>query len=266
MVKIGIVGCTGRMGKMLISEILSDERLILSGAIEQTGNDFIGRDVGEIFGCKRSGIVIGNDAEVLFTSSDVVVDFTSPKTTITYATIAADMNTSYVVGTTGLTMNHETVLHQASSKVAIVRASNMSIGINLMFSLVEQMARLLDSKNYDAEIFEMHHRYKIDSPSGTALEFGKAISRGRNVKFDDVLEKNGSKLMRKVGDIGFASLRGGDVVGDHTVVFASDGERIEISHKASSRQIFTKGAIRASLWVVDKPPGLYSMNDVLGIA
>ncbi|PKU23520.1 4-hydroxy-tetrahydrodipicolinate reductase [Telmatospirillum siberiense] len=268
MTKIGIVGCAGRMGQMLVAEVLNGEGLALSGGTERPGGDAVGRDLGELLGRGRLGLPVGSDAKALFAASDVVIDFTSASAAAIHAQLAAETRTAYVVGTTGLAADQEASLRQAATRTAVVWAPNMSVGVNLLFSLVEQVAALLDPATYDIEILEMHHRHKVDAPSGTALGLGQAAARGRDVALDSVWQKTRDGLTgpRKAGDIGFATLRGGDVVGDHTVVFAADGERIELSHKASSRQIFAKGAIRAARWVIGRPPGLYSMKDVLGLA
>jgi 4-hydroxy-tetrahydrodipicolinate reductase len=267
MTKIGIVGCAGRMGQMLVAEVLAGEGLTLSGGSERQGSDAIGRDLGEILGRGRLGLTVGDDPKALFAASDVVIDFTSPGAAVVHAQLAAETGTAYVLGTTGLTPDQEDVIHSAATRTAVVWAPNMSVGVNLLFSLVEQMAGLLDPSTYDIEILEMHHRHKVDAPSGTALGLGQAAARGRGVALDAVWQKSrdGYTGARKAGDIGFATLRGGDVVGDHTVIFAADGERIEISHKASSRQVFVKGAVRAARWAIGRPPGLYAMKDVLGL-
>jgi 4-hydroxy-tetrahydrodipicolinate reductase len=267
MTKIGIVGCAGRMGQMLVAEVLAGEGLSLSGGTERPGSDAVGRDLGEVLGRGVLGVTIGSDAKALFSVSDVVIDFTSPAAAAIHAHLAAETRTGYVLGTTGLDSEQEASLRQAATRTAVVWAPNMSVGVNLLFALVEQIAGSLDPATYDIEILEMHHRHKVDAPSGTALGLGQAAARGRGVKLDEVWQKSrdGHTGPRKAGDIGFATLRGGDVVGDHTVIFAADGERIEISHKASSRQIFAKGAVRAARWACGRPPGLYSMKDVLGL-
>lgn len=268
MTKIGIVGCAGRMGQMLVAEVLASEELALAGGTERPGGDAVGRDLGELLGRGRLGLTVGSDAKALFSASDAVIDFTSPAAAAIHAQLAAETRTAYVVGTTGLTADQEAALRHAATRTAVVWAPNMSVGVNLLFSLVEQVAALLDPATYDIEILEMHHRHKVDAPSGTALGLGQAAARGRQVPLDSVWQKtrDGVTGPRKAGDIGFATLRGGDVVGDHTVVFAADGERIELSHKASSRQVFAKGAVRAARWAIGRPPGLYSMKDVLGLA
>jgi 4-hydroxy-tetrahydrodipicolinate reductase len=268
MTKIGIVGCAGRMGQMLVAEVLAGDGLVLAGGTERAGSASVGRDLGDVMGRGALGLTVGDDARALFAASDVVIDFTAPSAVAIHAQLAGEMGVAYVVGTTGLDANQEAVLRKAATATPVVWAPNMSVGVNLLLSLVEQVAGLLDPAGYDIEILEMHHRHKVDAPSGTALGLGQAAARGRGVALDSVWQKtrDGQTGPRKTGDIGFATLRGGDVVGDHTVIFAAEGERIEISHKASSRQIFAKGAIRAARWAQGRSPGLYAMKDVLGIS
>lgn len=267
MTKIGIVGCAGRMGQMLVREVLETEGLVLAGGSERPGSDAVGRDLGELAGCRRNGIMVGDDAKLVFEGADAVIDFTAPAAAVEHARLAAETRTAYVVGTTGLSAEQEGALRQASTRTAVVWAPNMSVGVNLLLSLVEQVAAALDPATFDIEIVEMHHRHKVDAPSGTALGLGRAAAAGRGVALENVWRKtrDGHTGVRPAGEIGFATLRGGDVVGDHTVIFAAEGERIELTHKASSRQIFARGAVRAARWASDKPPGLYSMRDVLGL-
>jgi len=267
MTKIGIVGCAGRMGQMLLREVLDSPAATLAGGSERPGGDAVGRDIGELIGRGPLGLVIGNDAKTLFETVDAVIDFTAPSATVLHAALAAETRKVHVIGTTGLSPEQEALLQTAATRTAIVWAPNMSVGVNLLLTLVEQVARVLDPATYDIEIVEMHHRHKVDAPSGTALGLGRAAAAGRGVALEDVWRKSrdGITGARPSGEIGFATLRGGDVVGDHSVVFAADGERIEITHKASSRQVFAKGAIRAACWAHGKPPGLYSMRDVLGL-
>jgi 4-hydroxy-tetrahydrodipicolinate reductase len=267
MIKIGIVGCAGRMGQMLVREVLDADGVALAGGTECLGADAVGRDLAELVGREPIGVTIGVDAKHLFIEADAVIDFTAPAATVQHAALAAETRTVHVIGTTGLTSEQEQCLLDAASRTAVVWAPNMSIGVNLLFMLVEKMAKVLDPATYDIDILEMHHRHKVDAPSGTALGLGRAAAAGRGVWLEDVWRKSRDGLTgpRPAGEIGFATLRGGDVVGDHTVVFAADGERIEVTHRASSRQIFAKGAVRAARWAVGKPPGLYSMRDVLGL-
>lgn len=265
--KIGIVGCAGRMGRMLIETVLSTDGVSLAGAIEHIGNDAIGCDVGSLVGQENVGISIGDDPKTLFNACDTVIDFTVPMATVMHAHLAADHGAALVVGTTGMDADQLAQLEVAAEKTTIVRAGNMSVGINMLMGLVEQVSAIL-AADYDIEVVEMHHRHKVDAPSGTALMLGEAAAAGRGVNLDSVSQRvrDGHTGPRTSGDIGFASLRGGDVVGDHTVVFAGEGERIEISHKASSRTIYANGAVRAALWTGGRGSGLYSMKDVLGFS
>lgn len=264
--KIGIVGCGGRMGRMLCSQVLDTDGAELSGGTERSGSELIGKDIGPLLGRDALGVVVTEDTKALFEASDAIIDFTAPAATAAHATLAAATNTALIIGTTGLSDHEQAEVAAASAKTPIIQAPNMSAGVNLLFALTEQVARALDP-DYDIEIVEMHHRHKVDAPSGTALGLGKAAAKGRGVNLDDVADKvrDGHTGARKEGDIGFATLRGGDVVGDHTVVFAAEGERIELTHKASSRVVFAKGAVRASMWSGGKGPGLYTMFDVLGL-
>lgn len=263
--KIGVVGCAGRMGQMLSRYVLDTDGCELIGGSEKT-DTAIGKDIGDIIQCKPLGVKVSSTEE-LFEKADAVIDFTTPEATVSNAVLAVKTGTSLIIGTTGFSKEQQEIIENAAKKTVIVQAPNMSIGVNLLFTLVEKIARTLDD-SYDIEILEMHHSNKIDAPSGTALGLGKAAAKGRGVELDDVAEKvrDGIIGARAKGEIGFATLRGGDVVGEHSVIFASNGERIEISHKASSRKIFVKGAIKAALWAKNKPLGLYSMQDVLELS
>ncbi len=235
--KIGVTGYKGRMGQLLVQEIETTDGLTFAG-----------------------GIDMGDDAEALFKEADAVIDFTVPDATITHARLAANHGTALIIGTTGLSDAQEEKLKQAAEKTVIIYAANMSVGVNMLLALVEQAASRLDI-DWDIEIFETHHNQKIDSPSGTALALGKAARAGRNGG-DFVTDRTGK---RKMGDIGYAIQRGGDVVGEHDVTFFNQGERITLGHKATDRRLFAKGAIRAAQWVKGKNAGLYSMRDVLDL-
>ena len=240
--KIGITGCNGRMGQSLINEVNASEDLEFVGGIDQ-----------------------GDDAFALFEKADVVIDFTRPEATIKHAELAAQTGTALVIGTTGLSDEQEAQLKEASQKTAIIYAANMSVGVNMLLALVEQAASRLGI-DWDIEIFETHHNQKVDSPSGTALALGKAARKGRSKTISgggDFLTDRAGK--RKSGDIGYAVQRGGDVVGEHDVTFFSQGERITLSHKATNRSLFAKGALHAVRWIKDKKSGLYSMQDVLDL-
>ena len=254
---IGIVGCAGRMGRMLIEEVVATEGAHLAGGTEAPGSPLIGKNIGEL--------TVSDDAGVLFAASDAIIDFTVPAATRAHAAFAAKTGTAMVIGTTGLTAEDQAILAKTAEKAAIVQAANFSLGVNILLGLVEQTARILDP-SYDIEIVEMHHRHKVDAPSGTSLALGRAAAAGRAVDLEDVWDKvrDGHTGERKEGAIGFATLRGGDVAGDHMAVFAGEGERIELGHRANNRAIFARGAVRAALWTRGRAPGLYSMADVLG--
>ena len=265
--KIGIVGCAGRMGRMLVREINAAKDCELAGGTESRGSAFIGLDMGQLCEDRQSvGTKIIDDAEELFAISDAVIDFTAPNATARHADFAAASGAAFVVGTTGLEPGHQAMIDAAATRVAVVQASNFSVGVTLLSGLVEQAARLLDS-NYDIEVLEMHHRNKVDAPSGTALTLGKAAALGRGVDLDSVSDRvrDGITGPRTEGNIGFATLRGGDVVGDHTVIFAGQSERIELTHKAANRSIFANGAVRAAVWAAGQDAGKYSIRDMLGL-
>lgn len=259
--KIGIVGCGGRMGQMLVQAVLDNDGCTLIGGTERAGSEWVGRDL-----TPAAPSPIHADPAVLFGAADVVIDFTAPAATVAHAALAAASKTALVVGTTGLTAEDEAKLAEAATRVPVVYAPNFSVGVTLLMALTERAAAIL-GEEYDIEILEMHHRKKVDAPSGTALGLGRAAARGRDVALDSVWCKtrDGHTGARPRGEIGFATLRGGDVVGDHTVMFATEGERVELTHKASSRAIFAKGAVRAARWIEGRAPGLYSMRDVLGL-
>lgn len=264
-VAIGIVGCAGRMGRMVIQEVLATEGCAIAGGTEMPGGH-IGSDLGSLVGIDPIGISVGDDPHTLFSSADAVIDFTVPVATRRHAEAAAETGTAYVVGTTGLSPEDQVVVDSAAQKAPIVQAPNFSVGVNLLFALTKQMAAKL-GPDYDIEVLEMHHRHKVDAPSGTALGIGQAAAAGRAVPLDDVARyaREGQTGPRATGEIGFATLRGGGVIGDHTVMFANEAERLELTHKASSRDIFAGGAVRAALWLQGKESGLYGMADVLGL-
>jgi 4-hydroxy-tetrahydrodipicolinate reductase len=263
---IGILGCVGRMGRMLVQEVLTSEGATLSGGAETAGHDAIGKDIAALVGAEPCGLTVRGDADALFAASDVVIDFTAPDAAPVNARLAAEHGSALVVGTTGLRPADLEALATAAATVAVVQAANMSIGVNLLLGLTRQVASILGD-DYDIEIVEMHHRHKVDAPSGTALALGHAAAAGRGTALDAVSRRirDGQIGARPRGEIGFATLRGGDVVGEHAVVFAGEGERIELVHKASSRAVFARGAVRAALWTAGRAPGLYSMREVLGL-
>ncbi|TDQ82097.1 dihydrodipicolinate reductase [Dongia mobilis] len=266
-IRVGIAGCAGRMGQMLLKTLAAVPGVLVVGGSERKGSPALGMDLGALAGTEPFGITVGDDASALFEAADVVIDFTNPAATAQHAGFAARTGTAHVIGTTGLDADQLAAIGRAAQKAPIVMASNMSLGVNLLEQVVEQIARILDP-DWDIEIVEMHHRHKVDAPSGTALTLGEAAARGRGVPLRRVARRarDGHVGARVKGEIGFQALRGGDVVGDHTVMFAADGERVEITHKASSREIFARGAVKAVLWAAGKGPGLYSMKDVLGFS
>lgn len=266
-VKVGVVGCAGRMGQMLLKMLISAPGIVVVGGTERRGSIALGQDIGALAGADPLGISVGDDPSLLFETSDVVVDFTNPTATLQHAQMAARTGCALVIGTTGFDNDQLNSLYRAAQKAPIVLAANMSLGINLLQQVVEEVARILDTE-WDIEIVEMHHRAKIDAPSGTALALGEAAARGRgqNLRRISRRSRDGQVGPRVKGEIGFAALRGGDVVGDHTVIFAADGERVEIVHRAASREIFARGAVKSVLWAAGKKPGLYSMRDVLGFS
>jgi 4-hydroxy-tetrahydrodipicolinate reductase len=263
--KIGIVGAAGRMGVALVRAVAEARGCRVAAATERAGHAALGKDAGVLAGIDSLGVALGDDAGALFKACDAVLDFTAPEAAVAHSALAARNGTILVTGTTGLAPAQQAKIRAAAKKVAIVQAPNFSVGVNLAMALVEQAAGVLDD-GYDIEIVEMHHRHKVDAPSGTALGLGRAAAKGRGVVLDKVSERgrDGITGARKAGAIGFAALRGGDVVGDHTVIFAGPGERVEITHKAGGREVFARGAVRAALWAKGRKPGLYSMADVLG--
>lgn len=264
--RMGIVGCGGRMGRRLVAEIAATEGCAIAGGSEAHDSGYINQDIGELAGLGRIGIPIGENVEKLIRDSDVVLEFTSPEATAAHAALAASLGTAMVIGTTGLSVEEGEAVRRAAASVPIVWAPNMSVGVNVLLVVVEEVARRL-GEDWDAEVFEMHHRGKVDAPSGTALALGRAVADGRQVAFEAVAQRarDGITGPRRKGDIGLAALRGGDAVGDHHVIFAGDGERLEFIHRATTRSIYAKGAVRAALWVVGRPPGLYGLKEVLGL-
>lgn len=264
---IGVVGASGRMGQMLVRTVVETAGAKLVAATERAGSSALGRDAGELAGVGPIGVVVGDDPIALFRTADAVLEFSAPEATVAHAALAADHCKIHVIGTTGLSAEDESRLAEAAARTRIVYAPNMSVIVTLAIAVVEQVAGVL-GPDYDIEIVEMHHKHKVDAPSGTAIGLGKAAARGRGVDLDAVAQwsREGHTGPRKAGDIGFATLRGGDVVGDHTVMFAGEAERLEITHRATGRQIYARGAVRSALWAKDQAPGLYGMRDVLGLA
>jgi len=265
MMKIAIAGATGRMGKMLIEAVLNTADTQLVGALEHSSCPQLGDDAGAFLG-KKTGVVITADAAQALSGAEFLIDFTRPEGTMAHLAVAEKTGTKMIIGTTGLSSEQTANLKKASEKLAVVFAPNMSVGVNATFKLLEIAAKMLN-QGYDIEIIEAHHRHKVDAPSGTALKMGEVIADALGEKLDDVAvyAREGHTGERKEGSIGFATIRGGDIVGDHTVLFAGDGERIEISHKSSSRQSYAQGALRAARFLQTQASGLYDMQDVLGL-
>ncbi|WP_375408893.1 4-hydroxy-tetrahydrodipicolinate reductase [uncultured Methylobacterium sp.] len=264
--RLVVVGADGRMGRMLIRAVAEAEGCTLSGAIEREGSPALGRDAGTLAGIEALGVAVTDDPLPVFAAAEGVLDFTTPGATTFFAELAAQARIVHVVGTTGLAQADLAKLAAAARHARIVRSGNMSLGVNLVAGLVRKVAAAL-GEDFDIEIVEMHHRMKVDAPSGTALLLGEAAAEGRGVALPDVRvsTRDGHTGARRPGDIGFATLRGGTVVGDHSVVFAGPGERITLGHHAEDRTIFARGAVRAARWAFDRPPGLYGMADVLGL-
>ncbi|MGJ8528670.1 4-hydroxy-tetrahydrodipicolinate reductase [Maritalea sp.] len=266
MQKITILGASGRMGCANIRAISQIEGAQLYSGIERDGADAIGKDASVIAGLEASGVLITSDIDAALSGSDAIIDFTVPQVSIEYAKRAHKLGLVHVIGTTGWTQEQDDQIANLSGNGRIVKSGNMSMGVNLLENLVKKAAAALPD-DFDIEVLEMHHRMKMDAPSGTALMLGEAAAEGRDIDLADnaVRSRDGITGARETGTIGFATLRGGTVIGDHSVIFAGSYERIEIKHHAQDRSVFANGAIRASLWAQDKAPGLYSMADVLGL-
>ena len=265
--KLVVVGAGGRMGQTLIRAICDMEGVRLTGAIERTGSPLCGEDAGERAGVGRLGVAITDDPLPAFVEAEGVLDFTTPAATVEFAGLAAQARIVHVIGTTGCETEDDARIKAAARHARIVKSGNMSLGVNLLAVLVRQAAKALDP-DWDIEILEMHHRHKVDAPSGTALLLGKEAAQGRGIDLDahSVRVRDGHTGVREAGSVGFATLRGGSVVGEHSVIFATEGERVELSHQAGDRSIFARGAVKAALWARSRKPGLYSMLDVLGLS
>lgn len=265
MLKVVIAGATGRMGHALIEGVLSDADLELYGALDRDGSPQLGRDAGEQFG-KLTHVTLSSDVDAVLQGADVLIDFTRPEASIQYLAACRRHNVKHVIGTTGFSEAEKKAIATAAEEIAVVFAPNMSVGVTLLINLVEQAARVLN-EGYDIEVVEMHHRHKVDAPSGTALRLGEAAAHGLGQQLKDcaIYAREGVTGEREAGKIGFATLRGGDVVGDHTVVLAGIGERVELTHKASSRATFAQGALRAAKFLGGRTKGLFDMRDVLNL-
>ena len=264
--KIAITGAAGRMGRTLARIVHQTDGCELAGGVEQPGSDALGQDFGTLAGVGELGIAVTDDPLELFTRIDGILDFTAPAATVEFAALAAQARIVHIVGTTGFSEEQEEIFEPAARHARIVKAGNMSLGVNLLMALVRRVASALD-EDFDIEVLEMHHRHKVDAPSGTALMLGQAAADGRGVDLADtaVRVRDGQTGARGRGDIGFAALRGGSVVGEHQVLFAGEAERVTLGHISESRDIFARGAVKAALWAQDQNPGLYSMQDVLGL-
>ena len=261
-----VVGAAGRMGRTLIRVVAETPGVTLAGAIERAGAPEVGKDSGELAGLGANGIPIVADPVPVFAKADGVLDFTVPAATLGFAELAAQARIVHIIGTTGLSADDDAKIAAAARHAVVIKSGNMSLGVNLLAALVRQAAKALDA-DFDIEVLEMHHRHKVDAPSGTALMLGRAAAEGRDIDLSQhaVRVRDGHTGPRSRGAIGFATLRGGSVIGEHSVVFAGEGETIELTHKASDRALFARGAVKAALWGRDRKPGLYSMSDVLGL-
>ncbi|MGB1271493.1 MAG: 4-hydroxy-tetrahydrodipicolinate reductase [Endozoicomonas sp.] len=266
MTRVAVVGAVGRMGRMLVEAVATDEGCQLGAAIVKPGNSLLGVDAGELVGVGSLGVSLTDDLAAMVDRFDVLIDFTSPSLTMKNVELCREHGKGLVIGTTGLTSEQKARLAAAAEETAIVFAPNMSIGINLVFKLLETAARILD-QDADIEVIEAHHHHKVDSPSGTALKMGEVVADtlGRDLEKCAVYGREGHTGPRDRETIGFATIRAGDVIGDHTVLFACEGERVEITHKASNRVIYARGSIRAVRFLAGKSSGLYDMQDVLGL-
>ena len=264
--KLGIMGAAGRMGRTLASVIHDMEGCTIAGAIEPPGSLAIGQDIGLLAGLGKVGVVITDDPLEMVAKVDGILDFTIPKASTAFAGLAANARIVHVIGTTGHSEAEMAAIKAAARHATIIKAGNMSLGVNLLTAVTKKVAEALD-EDYDIEVLEMHHKHQIDAPSGTALMLGHAAADGRKISLGDrsVRVRDGHTGERRRGDIGFATLRGGNVVGEHSVIFATEGERIVISHIATDRGIFARGAVKAALWGRGKGPGLFNMMDVLGM-
>lgn len=266
-IRVGITGAAGRMGRTLIEAIaLTEGKMTLAAAIEQPQSSLLGADAGELCGQGKNGVLLVGDLAQVVDAIDVLIDFTVPAATLSNLALCAEHGVSMVIGTTGFTAEEQADIDAAAQRIAICKASNFSTGVNVCFKLLDMAARVLGD-DVDIEVYEAHHRHKIDAPSGTALSMGQVVADalGRDLQKVAVYGREGQTGARERDTIGFATVRAGDVVGDHTVTFAAEGERVEITHKASSRMSFGRGAVRAAGWLTSQSPGMYDMQDVLGL-
>ena len=254
------------MGRNIAAAACENPETVLAGALEKAGNEYVGQDAGSIVSCVTPGVTITDDPAIAFAEADVIIDFSATEPSLEFLKEASEQGKAVVIGTTGFSPHHKEIIQGYAKTTRIVMAPNMSVGVNLLFKLVSDAARAL-GEDYDIEIVESHHRHKVDAPSGTGLRLAEvaAHAQDKDLAKVGVFERNGIIGERKPGEIGVQSLRGGDIVGDHTVMFAGPGERVELIHRAHSRSTFASGAVRAAVWLIDKPAGLYDMQDVLGL-
>lgn len=264
-IRVAIAGASGRMGRMLVETALKEEGVVLAAAFDRPGTPFIGRDVGELVGAP-CGVMLGDDARAAIAVADCVIDFTRPEGTLGHLALARELGKAMVIGTTGFDAAGKQAIAEAAEHIPVVFAPNMAVGVNAVFKLLEVAARILN-EGYDIEVIEAHHRFKVDAPSGTALRMGEVVARelGRDLEQCAIYGREGVTGERKTETIGFSTIRGGDVVGDHTVLFAGIGERIEITHKSGSRMPYALGSLRAARFLADRKAGLFDMQDVLGL-
>ena len=266
LLKVVITGASGRMGQTLVNLITKSDKLELVGAIERLNHEWVGQDIGVAMGGSELGVVVSEDPIEVIANAEAVIDFTIPSATIEFSKLAAQARAIHVIGTTGMTEEDLEKIKAASFHSVVVRAGNMSLGVNLLVALTKKVAAALDDE-FDIEIIEAHHKHKVDAPSGTALMLGEAAADGRGIRLAELADRgrDGITGARNKGSIGFSSIRGGDIIGKHDVLFASNGEQLTLSHNATDRNIFARGAIKAVLWGIDKQPGQYDMMDVLGL-
>ena len=266
LLKVVVTGASGRMGQTLINLIAKSDKLELVGALERPNHEWIGKDIGLAMGGSKLDVVVSEDPIEVIANAEAVIDFTTPSATIEFSKFAAQARAIHIIGTTGFSEKELEKIKAASFHSVVVRAGNMSLGVNLLVALTRKVAAALDEE-FDVEIIEQHHKHKVDSPSGTALMLGEAAADGRGISLTEtaVRGRDGITGARKKGSIGFASIRGGDIVGKHDVLFASNGEQLILSHNATDRNIFARGALKAVIWGRDKQPGQYDMMDVLGL-
>jgi 4-hydroxy-tetrahydrodipicolinate reductase len=264
--RVVVAGAGGRMGRALVRAVVAEPGMRLVAALDRPQAEWQGEDAGRLAGIGEAGVKVGSDPATAIASCDAILDFTAPEATVAHAELAALAGIVHVVGTTGLSAADDEALRRAAGHARIVRSGNMSLGVNLLAGLVRRAAAAL-GPDFDVEIWEMHHRHKVDAPSGTALMLGEAAAAGLGVSLEEaaVRARDGHTGPRQRGAIGFATLRGGSVVGEHVAILAGEGERIELAHRAEDRSIFARGAVKAALWARDQSPGLYGMADVLGL-